>query len=497
MNLLLRADASLRMGTGHTMRCLALAQAWQDAGGRAVFAALEIPSAILSRLQAEAVDVAAISADAGSAQDAEQTLAVAKEHEAEWIAVDGYQFGAGYQSSLKAAGVKVLFLDDYGHARPYSTDMVLNQNVSADEAAYSDRASYTRLLLGPKYALLRREFSGWREWAREIPAQCRRLLVTMGGSDPQNVTSRVTEALRLARLDVETTVIAGGSNPHSEHLQNVAAKSGLRVNVLRDAVNVAELMASADAAISAAGSTCWELCALGLPALLIDVSANQTPLAVELARRGCAVHVGSHDVAPEKIADALRRLGANQPLREEMSRRSRELVDGEGARRVVSALRNRAFVRLRQVRADDRQLLWEWANDPDVRAASFCQDPIPWEDHVAWFDKKLLQNGSRIFVAEDDDATPAGQIRFEQLPDGDWEIGISVAKAMRGRGLGGELIRLGVREMERKNPDARFHANVKQANVASVKAFEEASFERAGVEQVRGHAAIHFVCEKK
>src|SRR5208282_5813137 len=101
-------------------------------------------------------------------------------------------------------------------------------------------------------------------------------------------------------------VVIGGSNPHAEMLQRRVAEARVKITVLQDVSNPADLMAAADVAISAAGSTCWELCLLGLPALLIDVADNQTALAAELERRGCAIHIGNKTVSAKKIEDELR-----------------------------------------------------------------------------------------------------------------------------------------------------------------------------------------------
>ncbi len=498
-SLLFRADVSVSRGTGHVMRCLALAQAWQDAGGRAVFAMAETTPAIQARLAAESCEVVAISSAPGSAEDARQTIGLASEQESDWIVVDGYHFTADYQRALKASGCKILFLDDYGHALHYSADFVLNQNVCARADLYADREPQTKLLLGPRYGLLRREFSAWRNWKREISAVCHRVLVMMGGSDPQNLTARVIEALALAGLDdLEIIVVIGGSNPHFEILQKLAAQSSLRIKVLRDISNVAEPMADADVAISAAGSTYWELCLLGLPALLIDVADNQTELARELDRRGCAIHIGNRTVSPEKIAKQLRRLVHSRELRQSLSQRSRELVDGGGAMRVVSVLRGSEGFRLRQVRADDVRLLWEWANDPEVRAASFSSAPIPWETHVAWFLEKSGQNQNKsiIFIAEGEDETPLGQLRFDFRENREAELNISLAREKRGIGLAAPLIEAGLGELFAKTDCDRVHAFVKRENIASARAFEKAGFVRVGVEQVRDHVAVHFICSR-
>jgi UDP-2,4-diacetamido-2,4,6-trideoxy-beta-L-altropyranose hydrolase len=493
MNLFFRADASIALGTGHVMRCLALAQAWQDAGGRAVFAMAETTPAIQARLVAESCEVVSVSHAAGTADDASQTIALAGERKSDWIVVDGYQFTADYQRALKAAGFKVLFLDDYGHAQHYFADFVLNQNACASADSYLYKEPQTRLLLGPKYCLLRREFAGWRRWEREISAVCHHLLVMMGGSDGENLTARVIEALALARLDgVETTVVIGGSNPHFTMLQEFAARSGQKITVRRDILNMAEPMAEADVAISAAGSTCWELCLLGLPALLVAVADNQADLARELDRRGCAIRVGDRTVSAEKIADELKLLVQSHKLRQSLAQHSRELVDGSGAMRVVSALRGNEGMTLRRARADDIRLLWEWANDPDVRAASFSSAPISWETHIAWFEEKFHHSGSIILIAESEDGTPFGQIRFDPRPDHEAELNVSLAKEKRGCGLAVPMIQRALGDLFASTDCNRVHAFVKPENIPSMRVFEKAGFVRIGMERVREHDAVRF-----
>ena len=119
----------------------------------------------------------------------------------------------------------------------------------------------------------------------------------MGGSDPENLTARVIEALGSAGLeDLVATVVIGGSNPNFATLQTLAGRSGQNITLRKDVSNMAEPMAAADVAISAGGSTCWELCLLGLPMLLIDVADNQTKLVKEFDRRGCAIRVGDRKV---------------------------------------------------------------------------------------------------------------------------------------------------------------------------------------------------------
>jgi UDP-2,4-diacetamido-2,4,6-trideoxy-beta-L-altropyranose hydrolase len=476
------------------MRCLALAQAWQDAGGRALFAIADPSSSVRERLLKESVNILAVSASAGTAEDASRTVALAREHAAAWVVVDGYQFGVDYQQALKSAGFKVLFLDDYGHAGHYFADLVLNQNVFADRSAYENRESYTRLLLGPQYCLLRREFNAWREWRREIVPVGHRVLVTMGGSDPENFTERAIDALNLIEGEkLEATVVVGGGNERSELLTCIAARVGKKIAVRRDISNMAELMAWADVAVSAAGTTCWEMCLMGLPALLVDLAENQTPVARELDRRGCAIHLGGpRDVSSERLAEQVERLLSSRDDRLAMSLRCRELVDGEGTRRVLSALRS-VSLRLRPAQENDSRLLWEWANDAQVRAAAFSSTPIPWEQHEVWFTGKMNDPDCRILIAENGQGRAVGQFRVDWRSREEADIDISVSSECRGSGYGRALIDLGASQALAGRSAARLHAFVKPENQASRRSFELAGFEGLGEEYVNGHAAVHYI----
>jgi UDP-2,4-diacetamido-2,4,6-trideoxy-beta-L-altropyranose hydrolase len=338
--LVIRADASVRAGIGHVMRCLALAQAWRDAGGQALFVMSQPPPAIQDRLCSERIEVTSLPLRTGQAEEVRWLSEAASRHRAEWVVVDGYQFGADYQRALKDAGLKILFLDDYGHSEHYCADLVLNQNAHAQEDFYRNRAAGTRLLLGPRYALLRREFLGCKSWKRAITPVGRKVLVTLGGSDPDNVTLRVIEALRLLRIEgLSATVVVGGANPHMKSLAEAVSDRGGIIRLVQNAPNMPELMAWADLAVAGAGSTCWEMSLLGLPSLLVDQAENQVPIAHKLDEMGVARHLGGcRDVRPAGIAAQLERLLLSADERAAMSRRGRELVDGEGAQRVVREL---------------------------------------------------------------------------------------------------------------------------------------------------------------
>src|SRR5437667_346563 len=115
MQVIFRVDASPVIGTGHVMRCLALAQACRRSGGSAIFGSAEITPALDTRLTGEGFQSVRLSTAPGSVEDATNTVAVALEHNASWVVADSYNFGTDYQHAIKAAGLRLLLLDDYGH----------------------------------------------------------------------------------------------------------------------------------------------------------------------------------------------------------------------------------------------------------------------------------------------------------------------------------------------------------------------------------------------
>jgi UDP-2,4-diacetamido-2,4,6-trideoxy-beta-L-altropyranose hydrolase len=347
--LIIRADASLAMGTGHVMRCLALAQAWQDAGGDVVFAMAEAPPATEERIRLEHARVVPVEAPSASPQDARQVARLAQDCQAEWIVVDGYHFGASYQRNLKQEALKVLFVDDNVHAEHYFADLVLNQNARADEADYVHRELYTNVLAGPRYALLRREFLAWCEVRREVPAYARKILVTMGGSDPGNVTLRVIQALQMVHVEgLQAKIVVGSSNPHSQSLADAASRLEGRVQLLKDTPHMPDLMAWADVAISAGGGTCYELALLQTPMFLITMAGNHERACEVLAERGIAISAGwFHLLDRNKLARALEKMMGDRELRRRLVNNGRCLVDGKGAARVVESM-TRAGMEVRE-----------------------------------------------------------------------------------------------------------------------------------------------------
>jgi UDP-2,4-diacetamido-2,4,6-trideoxy-beta-L-altropyranose hydrolase len=344
--LLFRADASIQMGTGHVMRCLALAQSWQDDGGEAYFCTKDLPIALVQRLANEGINQIELQAVPGSIDDAVETISHCQYHLSSWLILDGYHFDTEYQATIKAAGLKLLVIDDHGHADRYCANLILNQNVCAHADLYPHIAPGTQLLLGCEYTLLRREFWPWRgdpltrirQFDRDKPL---RVLITLGGSDPYNTTHTILSALKyIDPNQIEVNVIVGGANPHIQSLQSICAELGQSVQLHLNVTDMPALMARSDLAISAGGGTCWELALMGIPALLIILAENQRPIIEELETLDVGVNLDWHNqLNPELIAAEITKILENRDRLTVMSQKALELVDGYGSDRAIKRLK--------------------------------------------------------------------------------------------------------------------------------------------------------------
>lgn len=206
-NILFRCDSSTEIGSGHVMRCLALAKAWQRVGGQVCYLTAETIAALDGRFADDGFQQERLAVEPGIPEDAEQTAAWVRRLGARWVVVDGYRFKPDFVHRLKMSGVRVLFLDDDARFDFYEADVVLNQNIDAKAERYKCGAT-THLLLGADYVLLRPEFLEERP-RKDVAGVARRLLITMGGSDSENVTSTVVRALSQMGNEFEATVVVG------------------------------------------------------------------------------------------------------------------------------------------------------------------------------------------------------------------------------------------------------------------------------------------------
>jgi RimJ/RimL family protein N-acetyltransferase len=256
------------------------------------------------------------------------------------------------------------------------------------------------------------------------------------------------------------------------------------------------LLAESDLALTAGGTTTWEMAFMGLPAAVLSLACNQIEVAKAAAAAGTALDLGWHaDVTPEGLVRALLALRDDHALRERMMRAGQRLIDGQGCDRVRQRLLGQRL-RLRQARRDDAELLWSWANDPETRARGFHPTAIPWEDHVRWLEGKLQAPNTHLFLGVDENDDPVGQCRLDVSGPGEAVISISVGRERRGGGWGTELIAAAT-HWGQNHGLPRIRACIKPDNAASLRAFRKAGYEGFVPIAVQGQQAIHAVHEER
>jgi UDP-2,4-diacetamido-2,4,6-trideoxy-beta-L-altropyranose hydrolase len=331
-----RVDADAAMGAGHFMRCLSLAHACRAQGGEPVFFSATPTQGLIDRVQDAGYELVQIETDAPDL-GVRAICVWASNNKRSWVVLDGYQFNGAYQLAVAQAGARLMVIDDSLRLPRYHADLMLDQNLGSEDRRYPV-ATTSRVLLGPRYALLAPGFVEADSDGRTYPDRARKLLITLGASDSVDATSKVLSAL--VSIDMSESfikVVIGGANQRRAEVRRLAEDSGYRV--VEDATDMPSLMADADLAITAAGSTSWEVCRMGLPAITITLADNQRDIAAALSGASISVDLGWHnDVTADGIQDAVTRLISDQKARERMGTTGQKLVDGQGASRVVNAM---------------------------------------------------------------------------------------------------------------------------------------------------------------
>jgi UDP-2,4-diacetamido-2,4,6-trideoxy-beta-L-altropyranose hydrolase len=340
--LVLRADATSTIGTGHAMRLLALAQAWVDGGGGATLLTRGVPDWVAGRYEREGAGVERVADDDDG--DAATLVGVVEARGTALAAVDGPRFDARYLDALAPIGARTLLLDDMAALDRYPVGMVLNQNAHAERGRYPADPG-TRYLLGLHYTLLRREFR--TAAPRESVAEPgRRVLVTFGGADPAGMTLRALEALTVVgvlRRDLEVRVLVGPANPLFGVIAGAVDAAPFAARLERSVDDMTSRIAWADLAVTSAGSTVWELARLGCPALVVETAPAEPYLAAGLANVGLFDRLGpADDLLTTDLAGAIANRLDDQGWRAAMAALGPSLVDGQGAVRVAAALRELA-----------------------------------------------------------------------------------------------------------------------------------------------------------
>lgn len=341
MRIAIRTDASAEIGTGHVVRCLALADELNESGARVSFVCRHIPDSLASLIAHHGHLIDRLpGGDDDWEGDVRGTVTIlAGAGSIDWLVVDHYSLDARWESRAHDGACHVMVIDDLAD-RPHHCEVLLDQNdTTLGGSRYRSLVpAGARLLLGPQFALVREEFRSLRASALDRRSgELRRVLVFMGGNDPSNETTKALQGLQqLARQDLQVDVVIGAGNPHRHEVQNLCARLP-RVRLHVQTSRMADLMMASDCSIGAGGSATWERCVLGLPSLTTVLADNQCQVAARVAEAGAQRFLGWFaDLTSEDYARAVAALSRDE-LRT-ISRRASALCDGQGVRRVAATL---------------------------------------------------------------------------------------------------------------------------------------------------------------
>lgn len=375
------------------------------------------------------------------------------------LVIDHYELGEAYEKHFREYAKKIMVIDDLAN-RKHVCDVLLDQTYGRTIEAYRDLVPPDcKTLTGSDYVLLRKEFTVLRPKAlakRRTTKEVKRILVSMGGSDPGNYTLKALEMIKESGFRGHIDVVLGFSATHYEVVEEYL-KTLPNISTIHTNADMPQLILDADLAIGAAGSSVWERACLGLPQVLMQTADNQT---INFS--------------------LLKKIGAHAPLSESLKKKSSTVytllkIDGFGINRIVSYLKNPmrlTTLSFRQITQDDKEMIYQWQHLEGLRA--YCNNPIPptQKEHRVWFQQRLKQVENPYWIIQHD-SYDCGVISL--IYDNIWghyELGWFIIPQYQGKGLGAiaaELAALIVSPF-------RIHAFVKKDNLFSHKALRKSGF---------------------
>ena len=460
-----RADGSATIGLGHVVRSLALAE----------LLAVHFECRFLIRSPSENLKAQILSVCSNlvelddTAEILQEAQNLVEQHfkADDLVVLDGYHFTTDYQQVIKTKGCKLVCIDDI-YAYPFLADAIINHAGGIYPSHYQALRE-TKFYLGLQYALLRTPFRNAATQRQQHFYNWQNIFICLGGADPHNETLKVLETVTKYPSFDTYFVVVGSAYLHLEALMAFIQSSSSRI-VLRQSLHAEEMvnqMQQCATAICSPSTIAFEYLSVGGLLYLHLTADNQKDVVAYFLSSGLAFPFAQFPVEEkEAIAHSL----SLQP----------KYFDGKQDKRLQNIFHD-LLLDFRAAVDTDCDLYFEWANDPDTRAQSFSNEPIPHSTHVQWFHKKLKQTNVLLWVANYH-GWAVGQIRFD-LNGQEAIISFSLDAAFRGRGLGYLVLEKAVAKFHQLYPDFKVIGYVKISNIASNKVFQRLGFAMALAEQ--------------
>ncbi len=342
----IRADANEKIGTGHVMRCLTIAEELRIQGENVTF----IIADDCSRAMIEEHDFSVICLNSvwnHLEMELPILISAIKQEDISKLLIDSYFVTEKYFKTLRLYA-KLFYIDDLNRFL-YPVDLLINYNIYAEDLAYEERyrraGISTKFALGCRYAPLRKEFDGDD---KQIHERASHILITSGGTDPYNIVGNILEGLSKKQWfsNVNCHVVLGRFNVNKGTIKKRWIHCP-NVFLLENVSNMAEHMRECDIAVTAGGVTVYELCAVGIPSIMYTLADNQLKIAETISNADIIPWAGDvrddEDKCINSIINNIEYLLENCQIRKTFSKRMRELVDGKGCKRLVNVLQEYDF----------------------------------------------------------------------------------------------------------------------------------------------------------
>lgn len=393
--------------------------------------------------------------------------------ETDYVIIDSYLASEEIYRHIARKAKKALYIDDTNRIT-YPPGIIVNPALGIGDLKY-DLTAGQELYYGAEYVILRDAFHNVKR--TRYRDEIEKVLITMGGTDTANVTPHIIDSLCSAYLEIDFAVVVSqekleGYQVQYQNSNNIKFHANLSAEDMRD------LMLQADFAITAAGQTIYELIATQTPFIPIKVAENQVNNINALYEQNLMIEC--LDYLERSFIDKLGnnfQTMMNFDIRKTYQNRCKNIIDGKGAQRIIDKIiiKDNMKFHLRKASYDDCNRLFDWANDELVRKNSFNTGAIIYEDHKKWFENKIDNINSIIFIAMINDIL-IGQIRI----DIDGDIGIidySIDYKYRGKGLGTQVLET-IKEVVKSDYKhiKKLLGKVKHDNYSSQRAFRNAEF---------------------
>ena len=493
MNIVFRVDATSQIGSGHFYRCLTLADALKQIGAEVSFVSRQLPEHLRTKLGANGHRLLSIDREAGVGDagappfrnewlgvsqeaDARDTLEAISSNTVDWLIVDHYALDARWEGLVNAATNKLLVIDDLADRR-HICDVLIDQNHYVDmEVRYEGKVpAHCRLLLGPRYAILRDEFRQLRRRVTPRDGSIRKILVFLGGGDAGAHVMTAIDALReIDFKNIGVDVVVGAQQSGLAHIRQLCSVSGFTCHVQTD--RMAELMADADLAIGAGGSATWERACMGLPTLAIAIAENQVRVVEDAAAKGVVYAPQTTRLHSRFLARHLESLMENPQLLRMLSTNSLGSTDGRGVARILRSM-GCSRIHIRKALQEDSRDIFLWRNHELVRGTSRNGEFIGWTEHQAWF-RGVMEDSNRHLLIGEIDGRAVGVVRFDVNAD-EAEVSIYLVPADADRGTGSDLLSAAeIWLLARRSNVLRLKAEVLGENMPSHHLFQSLGYAR-------------------